>query len=235
MKILPVALIVFVTMLTNLTTAQPVIGFWGFTSVMVGERNMTPVAKWAKYSPDGTFISGNGWTQNSIGTWVYNEETNEFTPSNTNGIKDEYGPFRVSFEGEKMIWARDEDGMKVTVSLIKITDLPASPSDSIKGLWILSRVIDKNGKRLNDFDPNQKQFIHIRPDMRYRLRNPDQTFSQGFWHMDGHRPIFSLLNYDRQTENEVFSVSFNEQLLVMKSQNEEGLVYQYMRTNEFPK
>lgn len=169
MTLLRLTLILSVTLFTNLTTAQSVVGFWGFTSVSVGEQNMTPVAKWVKYNPDGTFVSVNGWPQNQIGTWEYNEKTKEFIPTNTNGIKDEYGPFKVSFEGEKMVWERDEDDMKVVVSLVQINEITASPSDSIKGLWVLPKMIYKNGQQLNDFDPNQKQFIRIRPDMRYRL------------------------------------------------------------------
>ena len=63
---------------TELSAQREIIGMWEFTSVQVGDQTMTPVAKWAKYNSDGTFQSGNGWTQNSIGTWNYNDT---FVPS----------------------------------------------------------------------------------------------------------------------------------------------------------
>lgn len=52
--------------------------------------------------------------------------------------------------------------------------------------------------------------------------------------MDGHRPIFTLINYDQKIENYVFSVLFSKQMLIMNSQEEEGLLYHYTRINEFP-
>ena len=101
---------------------------------------MTPVAKWTKINEDYSFQSGNGWLQNSAGTWKYVEEKKQFVPEDTYGLKDEYGAFTVSFSGEKMKWEREEDGMKVIVSLEKIEEIPKSSTDMLTGLWDLKEA-----------------------------------------------------------------------------------------------
>ncbi len=214
--------------------AQSVVGFWGVTSVKVGDRTMTPVAKWFRNNEDGTFESGNGWTQNSYGTWAYDEKTNEFIPTNKNGIKDEFGPFVVSFSKDGMTWERDEEGMKVVVSLVAIDEMSMAPIDQIPGLWSLSSVKKEEKDITLTFDSNAKQFIHIRPDMRFRLRKPDETFAQGFWHMDGHRPEFTLIDYDREIENQVFSIDFDNDHLIMKQKSGDQLIFIYERIDQFP-
>lgn len=217
------------------SAAQPVVGLWGVSSVKVGDRTMTPVAKWFKNNSDGTFQSGNGWTQNSIGTWTYDEKTREFNPIATNGVRDEYGAFTVASFGDSLTLERQEDGMKVIVSLVRIDEMPAAPADQICGLWLLAKVEDLDGNLKGDFDPGQRQFIHIRPDRRYRLRNPDESVALGIWYMNGHKPEFTLINDDREIDNLVFTVAFDQEMLLMKALGGQGLVYYYSRINEFPK
>jgi hypothetical protein len=234
MKIKIITFLIVGTSITFSVNAQSVVGFWGVTEVTVGNRKMTPVAKWFKFSEDGNSTGGNGWTQNSIGTWSYDEKTQELVPTNDLGIIDEFGPFKVHFVSDTMKWTRQEEGMKVMVSLVPIQEMPSAPADLIKGLWTLSKTESPGGNELKDFDPNDKQFIFIRPDMRFRLRYPDDSFCQGFWHMDGHRPIMTLINYDRSIDNQEFAISFENDQLIMKSNNEAGNVYYYKRERKFP-
>ncbi len=70
-------------------------------------------------------------------------------------------------------------------------------AQSVVGLWKLIKVEKGEESITDNVDPNGKQFVHIRPDMRYRLRLPDNTFTQGYWHMDGHNPEFTLINNNR--------------------------------------
>lgn len=214
--------------------AQTVGGFWSVSEVMVGTRKMTPVAKWFKFREDGTCTGGNGWTQNSVGTWSFSEKTQELVPTNELGIKDDFGPFKVNFLGDTMKWTRQEEGMAVTVSLVQIQEMPPAPADLVKGLWALSKVENSDGDWISNFDLNRKQFILIRPDMRFRLRNPDESISQGFWHMDGHRPLLTLINYDRNVSYKEYTISFENETLIMKSNDEGGNTYRYSRTGQFP-
>src|SRR5690606_30317287 len=126
-------MIFFITFLafSLYTNAQQMIGFWVVDKVMVGDQDLTPVAKWFKYHKDHTYQSGNGWTQNDIGTWAYDKSKKEFMAQTSMGIKDEYDVFKVRFSENKMFWEREEDGMKVVVSLSRIKEMPMSTKDSI--------------------------------------------------------------------------------------------------------
>ncbi len=224
---------VLILFIYKVSFSQSVEGLWGVISVHVGDQEMTPVAKWFCFNKDGTCTGGNGWTQNVVGTWSYDKKTQEFSPENTNGIKDEYGAFKVSFEKDKMIWNRVEDGMKVIVVLQPIDELPASPADLVQGLWALSEVKQKGVDVTSTLDPDSKQFILIRPDKRFRLRNPDGSSVRGFWHMNGHHPLFTLINDDRTIENQVFDVSFENAQLIMSKRGED-IIYKYQRIFQFP-
>ena len=224
------ALILFIY---QVSFSQSPEGLWGVVSVDVGDQKMTPVAKWFRYKEDGTCEGGNGWTKNLVGTWNYNKKAQELSAESTNGIKDEYGAFTVSFEQNNMIWNREEDGMKVTVVLQPIDEIPASPADLVQGLWALSEVRQAGTDVTSTLDPESKQFIHIRPDKRFRLRNPDGTSVRGFWHMNGHRPLLTLINDNRTIENQVFDVLFEDSHLIMSKRGED-IIYRYQRIFQFP-
>ncbi|MEM8894760.1 MAG: hypothetical protein AAGC88_09290 [Bacteroidota bacterium] len=214
--------------------APSVIGLWGVTNVSVGDQIITPVERWFQFVEDGTATGGNGWTKNTIGTWNYGEETDELVATNDMGIKDKYGAFKVTFAGDTMRWNRMEDDMPVVVTLIPIDDMPPAPADLVKGLWDLTSVQDKSGQEVADYDSSDQQYIFIRPDMRFRFRNADGEVANGFWHMDGHRPILTLINYDRSIENQVFDVTVERNSMMLKSRIEEGSTFHYSRIREFP-
>lgn len=85
--------ILFTFSLTLINAQQAVVGFWEVTEVKVGDQTMTPVAKWTRIHEDGTFQSGNGWLQNSEGTWTFDKKYNHFEANDPNGLVDEFGPF----------------------------------------------------------------------------------------------------------------------------------------------
>ncbi|BDD12103.1 hypothetical protein FUAX_45350 (plasmid) [Fulvitalea axinellae] len=218
-----------------MTQAQPVVGLWHVTEVTVGNKLKTPVSKWIKLNEDGTRTEGNGWTQNVVGLWTYDEKTKELTPHNDLGsIREGFAPFKVKFQGDTMQWTREEYGMQVLVTLTPTQEMPPAPADLVKGLWALDQVKDSDDNELLDYDKERKQYIFIRQDMLYRLRLPDQNVLEGFWHMHGHSPTLTLINYDRDVDNQVYRVSFMEGKLIMKSADENGNVYLYSRIHEFP-
>jgi hypothetical protein len=145
--------------------AQPVTGLWEVTNVTAGSHSITPVAKWTRINPGGTFQSGNGWRQNSEGTWSYDDKTAQFSPKETNGIEEGYGPFTVSFKDSSMLWKREEDGMQVTVTWKKIDQLPMAPADMAAGLWDLIAASDNGKNVLSSYDPDNKYYIFIRWDL----------------------------------------------------------------------
>ena len=74
--------------------SQSVLGFWAVKEVMVGTEIKTPVAKWIKVNDDGSYQSGNGWLQNSEGTWSYDKSSQTYLPVEANGIDEHYGALR---------------------------------------------------------------------------------------------------------------------------------------------
>lgn len=209
------------------TNAQSIIGFWTVDEVKVGDKNLTPVAKWFRYHKDKTYEAGNGWTQNDIGTWEYDEAKKEFLPESRNG-KDEYGPFKVKLSDEKMTWERMEDGMMVVVSLSRISEMPMSPKDSIAGNWELISVVNGGKDITSTYDSEKKETIFISWAETYRKTNPDGSHSSGYWHMDAHKPEFHFIDFNREVDFQVFVVSFKEDLLMMQEKEDET-VFTYRR------
>ncbi len=215
---------------------RKIIGFWEINKVQVGAELMTPVAKWTKINEDLTYQSGNGWLQNSEGTWNYDEKSKQFLLQEKNGIKDEYGAFTINFSGDKMTWERDEDGMKVVVSLDKIDKLPRSPTDMITGLWDLVEVSKENVTITSSFDQDNQHYIFFRWDRIYVERTPQGERTTGYWHMNGHRPEITLISHNEEKESENWRLTVNDSELRLFgiSESNQGLEMIYKRINEFP-
>lgn len=209
--------------------AQPVVGFWGVESVTVGERIVTPVAKWFVFEADHTYRSGNGWTQNDVGTWTYDKESNHLKPITKLGDADEYGAFRVRVSGANMIWEREEDGMPVVVTLSSIDEMPMSPGDKIQGNWDLVLATRGGVDVTKECDVECIHRIDVRRGKTYRFVSADSTESFGYWHMDAHAPEFHLIDFDRNVDFRVFTVSFENDRLEMRPKKGGDLILVYRR------
>ncbi|XOV91793.1 MAG: hypothetical protein ACFHWX_16465 [Bacteroidota bacterium] len=184
--------------------SQSPVGFWKVDKVMVGDRNLTPVAKWFRYRKDHTYQAGNGWTQNDIGTWIYNKKKKEFLPESGRNGADEYGPFKVSFSSGNMTWERMEDGMKVVVNLSLTAEMPMAPKDSLSGMWELVT------------DNATKETLFISWGGNFRKTKTDGSQSFGYWHMDPHHSEFHMIDYNREIPVSVLIVSFKDNRVIMK-------------------
>ncbi|WP_434020339.1 hypothetical protein [Lutimonas sp.] len=214
---------------------EKLIGFWEIEKVEIGEENMTPVAKWTKINTDGTYQSGNGWLQNSMGTWNYNQEDNTYSAKDSLDIFDEYGGFKVSFDEQKMIWERQEDGMKVKVSLKAIDKLPMSPADYLEGMWRLQDITDNAISVLDDFDKERRHKLFIRWDRIYLNFNPAGKKLSGYWHINGHKPVITLLPHQDEEKAESWTIKVDERELIMtgSSDSNRTIVKRYKRQNHF--
>ena len=217
--------------------AQTVIGFWEVTEVTVGKEVKTPVAKWTKINLDGSYQSGNGWLQNSEGTWNFENSTRSYTPAETNGIIDPYGPFKVSFKNQNMIWEREEDGSPVIVTLRKAAALPRSTADKLVGVWDLANLTKNNSSEIEEYDPDDKHYIFIRWDRIYVERTPTGSRATGFWHIDGHKPEVTFISHDESQKHERWHVEVKDQELKMTgiSETNKNVEKVYRRIKDFPK
>ncbi|WP_276371122.1 hypothetical protein [Chryseolinea sp. H1M3-3] len=234
MRLIPGILIVLVV---QLCYAQKITGFWEVLEVKVGNDIKTPVAKWTRINEDGTYQSGNGWIQNSEGTWNFDKANNSFLPTETNGIKDPYGAFKVSYLKDEMIWERAEDEMTVRVKLQRTSRLPKSTGDLLVGLWDLKEILRNGKSEKSSFDPDDKYYIFIRWDRVYVERTSKGEKASGFWHINGHRPEVTFFKNTQGREDDVWNVSVNEQTLKMVgiSDSNRGVEFIYIRINDFPK
>ncbi len=217
--------------------AQDVTGLWEIKKVLVGGQTMTPVAKWTNIHKNGSYQSGNGWLQNSEGTWAFDKSKKLYTPTETNGIKDEFGPFTVEFNNDTMTWLREEEGMIVTVTLEKINKLPKSTADRMVGLWDLQDVIKNGESIIATIDPNHKHYIFIRWDRLYIERTSQGERSTGYWHIHGHKPEVTLLNHDKKKPPKTWKVSTstNEIKMIGISDSNKDIEMIYKRIYQFPK
>ena len=84
-------------------------GFWEIEEVRVGAEIMTPIAKWTRVNTDGTYETGNGWSQSSRGQWFYDDNSKSLRLQETEGmqIQDQHESFQLRFEANKMRGERE--------------------------------------------------------------------------------------------------------------------------------
>lgn len=207
---------------------EKVVGLWEVKSVSVGDKIKTPVAKWMDINEGGNYKSGNGWLQSSVGSWKYDEVKNEFFTFDSLGIFDSFGGFVVRFESDKMIWNRVEEGMNVEVVLKPIEKLPMSPSDFLLGLWEI-----ESSDTIVNHELGIGQKIYLNWEREYTLFSTEGKRTKGFWHLNGHQPILTLIS--RKGTFSVFQIEVDDKFLklVGLSSENNGIIYRYKRKNNF--
>jgi len=211
-------------------------GLWEIRSVTVGNEEMTPVARWTRIHANGTLESGNGWMQHTRGTYSYDPVSREFMPDNPLGVQDEAGPFTVSFEDGKMIWRREEDGLRVVVVSEKVEELPMTPADLLNGLWDLAGVTVR-GEDLNVMtDPDNQHYIYFGWDRIYRARNAEGKRITGYWHVNAHHPQLVLLPHQENGEPLTWTIEVGREVLRLTGVSEsiQGEVRTYRRQDHWP-
>ncbi|MDX1940466.1 MAG: hypothetical protein SFU99_07935 [Saprospiraceae bacterium] len=157
-------------------------GLWIVKKVLVGNEVMTPVAKWVQLEAGGTQLSGNGWLQHTSGTWNYDTSTSELLLISEPGPEDEFGAFKIKYQGQEMTWER-------------IEALPRSPADEMQGIWDLVKVVNNNADIIKQYDPDNKIYIFIRWDRIYVERTAEGERITGFWYINAHRPDLQLISH----------------------------------------
>lgn len=214
---------------------QSIVGFWEVERVEMGKKNVTPVAKWTRINADGTFQSGNGWLQNAKGSWNYDVEKNTLSMVDSLDVFDEFGAFRIAFSNERMLWAREEEGMTVKVTLVPIDELPMSPADYLEGIWDLIEITENQTSILSDFDRENKHRLHIRWDRVYVNFSATGQRLRGYWHIHGHRPEITFLPHQETEIPERWKVEVNRETLTMTglSDSNHSIQRKYQRKNSF--
>lgn len=207
-------------------------GLWIIKSVVVGDEVMTPNARWMKFNSDFTQQSGNGWFQHSIGTWNFNQNSQELSIENTNGLIDQSEAFKVSFDANNMIWKRIEEGQNVKVTLEKTNELPKTYGDKLLGLWKLEK--SKGNGIFFDESIENNEYLFLRWDKRF-LINSSNGRIRGVYNVNGHKPEIEFIPYNDKIKRSFWKVEYNDEQISLKLLNSDSLVVKsFVRIHEFP-
>lgn len=236
MKLYSFFILIHLILIQQVSHSQNLTGMWLVEKVQVGDEQMTPVSKWFEFHEDGTYESGNGWLQNTIGTWSYDQEAQEFSATNKLGIKDEGEPFKIEVSDETMVWSRLEEGSNVKIHLQQIQSIPPSYTDLLPGLWKLTES-SLPSEPITSGSLASLKHIFIRWDRIYRATDQDKNSKTGYWHVNGHRPELTLLPHQADTPAESWRIQVSEKELELTgiSDSNKDLVKKFARIHEFPK
>jgi len=209
-------------------------GLWLVNEVSIGNQKMTPQGRWVKLNADGSQESGNGWLKHSEGNYVFDEQNSLLSIYNTNGTKDVFPAFKVSFESEKMIWNREEEGEQVNINLIPISKLPKTPANSLFGLWGLKEV-SFDGQNITSMNnPTGNRYLNIRWDGVFIDQNGPEGRLRGPYRIHGHNPEIEFIYYGDCAVIDKYKYEVSDTKLKLINSEEGSLVMEYERINEFP-
>ncbi len=212
---------------------QSPVGLWEAISVTVGDKVMTPVGKWTRINPDGTYQSGNGWQQNSEGTWSFDPATAFYVPFEANGLEDIFGGFKISFDKDNMIWQRHEDGLPVVVTWRSIKELPRTPADLIVGVWELDPAATREPSTSH---AASKHLLFIRWDRIYVEWDNTPEKRYGYWFINAHHPELTLINMDGTASPGKWRISVDTGTLTLTgiSEGNNDSVLSFRRIHRLP-
>lgn len=221
-SILKITFFLFSILFFSCKNEPQIIGLWSVKSVMAGDQEMTPNARWTKFNADFTQESGNGWFQHSIGTWKLDMESMNLSVENSNGVNDSNEPFTIAIEGNKMTWKRQEGEQTITVNLERIQKLPMTYGDQVLGLWEL-----KEAEGEGNYFPNSKEdakgTLFLKWDRRFDIRTKNGRIT-GVYNVHGHKPELELIPYGDQLERSFWKINFKEKQIDLTLLNSDSLV-----------
>lgn len=233
MKILLYFIFLF-TIISNCTAQQGIEGLWVVQSVLVGEEEMTPNARWTRFNADFTQQSGNGWLQHSYGSWSLDSATDELSVINTNGLNDPNGPFKVSIQSDKMEWKRTEEGQEVTVLLTKANQLPPTFADQLLGLWELEATTGNSSYFPSSEDESAKVVLLFRWDRRFMTSSKEGRIN-GVYNVHGHKAEVEFIPYGEQHKRTFWAIKYGENTITLSLLNSDTPVSRtFKRIHEFP-
>lgn len=225
---------VLVLLLTNCKSDKKntsIEGLWLVEKVQMGTEVMTPVARWTRFNADHTQASGNGWLQHSIGSWYLNDD--RLKVENSNGIKENFEPFKVSLENEKMTWKRKEGKDTVHIFLRRIKELPMSLGNDLMGLWKLAEQTEDGLDTISKINVSEKTMIHFRWDNVYVQYNMPTGKRYGVYKIHGHKPEIQMINYGKDNSFDFWKFQISNNTLTMTSTDNRATL-KFKRSHQFP-
>ena len=188
------AVLLLALVLLSCKSESPIEGLWLVEKVQAGDMEMTPDAKWTRFNANQSYTSGNGWFQHDAGTWSLNEN-NQLSIETADGVKDPAGSFTVAIESNKMTWTRTEEGMEVTVNLIRINERPKAFGDKVIGAWDLITATRNGENILTEIDPEGTRLLYMGWDRRFRDHITGDNRKVGIYRPSAHGQTLEMVEY----------------------------------------
>lgn len=210
-----------------------IIGLWEVIEVTVGADTLTPTAKWFDFRTDGTLSSGNGWGQNYLGSFNYDEDTQELLQA-SQGVVDEYGAFKINIQGESMIWLRTEDDQRVQVTLAKADKKPLAPWDLLVGRWSIDkaeRVDPETGVVKSEYSMRLGAYL-FRWDREYRkFDEKNEVVETGIWQIGAHAPLLTIISNDAKSSVK-WEIEFRDDRMIWTQKGGAETMKVYLKSSE---
>jgi len=214
--------------------SQQIIGLWEVERVMAAGEEVSPVARWVRIHPDGSQVSGNGWTQHSAGTWELDDRTGELAVINANGLDDPYGPFLVSWTGDTMQWKREENGATVTIHLTRTEKLPMAPADRLLGLWEMEQAFLDHTDVTDSLQQEGTRTLFFRWDNRFVLQSGRHNRERGLFVTHAHRNQLELIFNGEEGRQRWEYEAGPRELTLHTTMNNHTFRITYHRIRQFP-
>lgn len=224
----------FVAFLCQCEKTESIEGLWIVKNVSMGDQEVTPNGRWTRFNSDQTQESGNGWYRHSYGSWELNPEKSELSIVNTNGLKDSNAPFKVSINGNEMIWERTEEGQPLRVKLERSKELPSILADEGMGLWKLESAQGDGSFFEKSTGEDAIGILFLKWDRRFMI-GTQKGRVDGVYNVHGHKPEIELIPYGEQYNRSFWNMEIRENVLTLKLLNSDSTVTRtFKRIYEFP-
>lgn len=208
---------------------RSIVGLWEIDHVMVGDEELTPTAKWFEFIDGGKYVSGNGGITNLRGSWSLDQNSNILTQL-IGDKQDPYGPFNVQISESVMTWERQEDGMKVLVTLKKVSEKPLAPWDKIQGNWVTQKAeeLDSESQSIKSEYTLDQDRYYFGWDGRYRKFNTEgKRIETGIWHIEAHSPWLWTIS-DADNTKTGWSIDIQEKSMIWTKEGDSKILKVYL-------
>lgn len=211
-------------------------GLWLVKKVTMGNEEMiTPALNWMQFNADSTHAFGNGWLQNSFGSWTFQKKSKILTIKNDIGFSDYTNPMKIALSEKNMTCKLKVDEMEITVFFERIDKLPTSEANKLYGLWKIDSTFINSKDVSDSLNPDKKAMLFLRWDNNFEIRNYPEGEKYGIFKTQAFRQQLEMVNYSRRSPKfQFYDFIVDDEKLQLKSKDEKT-VLKLSRIDQFLK
>lgn len=196
-------------------------GLWLVKKVtMENEEMITPALNWMLFNPDSTHAFGNGWLQNSVGSWTFQKSSKILTIKNDIGFSDYTNSMKIELSKKNMTCKLKVDEMEITLFLERIDKLPTSEVNKLYGLWKIDSTFINSRDVTDSLNPEKKAMLFLRWDNNFEIRNYPEGEKFGIFKTQSFRQQLEMINYSlRSPKFQFYDFIVEDEKLQLKSKD----------------